>query len=106
MRLIDADELMEHAMREQLDSRELIAKMIDNAPTECSGMITIEMIRKLAIKEINKTVGNPYGYSNGESSKALMLATLAEVYGIVNLVKKIEDDLCRIAVVESDSRRQ
>lgn len=32
-RLIDADELLEHAWREKLDSRELIAKMIDDAPT-------------------------------------------------------------------------
>ena len=33
MRLIDADELMEHATRERLDSRELIWQMINNAPT-------------------------------------------------------------------------
>ena len=33
MRLIDADELMEHAMRDKLDSRELIFQMIENAPT-------------------------------------------------------------------------
>lgn len=32
-RLIDADELMEHVYRDKLDSRELIAKMIQNAPT-------------------------------------------------------------------------
>jgi len=33
MRPIDADELMEHAMRDRLDSRELIWQMINNAPT-------------------------------------------------------------------------
>lgn len=33
MRLIDADELMEHVYRDKLNSRELIAKMIQNAPT-------------------------------------------------------------------------
>lgn len=33
MRLIDADELMEHVYRDRLDSRELIAEMIQNAPT-------------------------------------------------------------------------
>lgn len=33
MRLIDADELLEHTYRDKLDSRELIAKMIKNAPT-------------------------------------------------------------------------
>ena len=33
MRLIDADELIEHVWRDKLDSRELIAKMINDAPT-------------------------------------------------------------------------
>lgn len=33
MRLIDADELIEHAAREKLDSRELIIQMIERAPT-------------------------------------------------------------------------
>ncbi len=33
MRLIDADELMEHVCRDRLDSRERIAKMIEDAPT-------------------------------------------------------------------------
>lgn len=33
MRLIDADELIEHAWRDKLDSRELIAQMISTAPT-------------------------------------------------------------------------
>jgi len=42
MRLIDADELIEHAYRDRLDSRELIANMIKGAPTVCD----IEQIRK------------------------------------------------------------
>ena len=33
MRLIDANELLEHAWRDKLDSRELIANMIESAPT-------------------------------------------------------------------------
>ena len=33
MRLIDADELMEHVYRDRLDSRERIDQMIKNAPT-------------------------------------------------------------------------
>ena len=33
MRLIDADELMEHVWRDRLDSRELIATMVNTAPT-------------------------------------------------------------------------
>ena len=35
MRLIDADELMEHVYRDKLDSRELIEAMVKNAPTIC-----------------------------------------------------------------------
>jgi hypothetical protein len=33
MRLIDADELMEHIGRDKLDSREAIMEMVKNAPT-------------------------------------------------------------------------
>ena len=33
MRLIDAEELLEHIWRDKLDSRELIAHMVDYAPT-------------------------------------------------------------------------
>ena len=33
MRLVDADEIMEHVYRDKLDSRELIAQMIETAPT-------------------------------------------------------------------------
>lgn len=33
MRLIDADELMEHIGRDKLDSRESIMKMVENTPT-------------------------------------------------------------------------
>lgn len=36
MRLIDADELMEHVYRDKLDSRESIADMVKNAPTVTS----------------------------------------------------------------------
>lgn len=43
MRLIDADELMEHVYRDKLDSRELIADMIKSAPTVTSA---VEMEKK------------------------------------------------------------
>lgn len=44
MRLIDADELIEHAWRDKLDSRELIAEMINSAPTiEKMPTLVIEM---------------------------------------------------------------
>lgn len=43
MRLIDADELIEHVWRDRLDSRELIAKMVESAPTamELSGKLIV-----------------------------------------------------------------
>lgn len=55
MRLIDADELMEHAMRDKLDSRELIMKMIYQAPTikEIPTKIPIEIFEKLVSQESN-----------------------------------------------------
>ena len=53
MRLIDADELMEHVWRDKLDSRELIAKMINNAPTvkEISTKIPITVFEQLISQE-------------------------------------------------------
>lgn len=40
MRLIDADELLEHVWIDKLDSRELIAQMIKKAPTAFDGDLT------------------------------------------------------------------
>jgi len=40
MRPIDADELLEHVWRDKLDSRELIAQMIKNAPIAFEGDLT------------------------------------------------------------------
>lgn len=53
MRLIDADELMEHVWRDKLDSRELIAKMIDDALTvkEISTKIPINVFERLFSQE-------------------------------------------------------
>lgn len=53
MRLIDADELMEHAWRDKLDSRELIAEMIVKAPTikEIPTKIPIGIFEKLVSQE-------------------------------------------------------
>ena len=49
MRLIDADELMEHVWRDKLDSRELITGMIEKAPTikEIPTKIPIDVFEKL-----------------------------------------------------------
>ena len=53
MRLIDADELMEHVWRDKLDSRELIAKMINNATTikEIPTKIPINIFEQLISQE-------------------------------------------------------
>lgn len=53
MRMIDADELMEHAWRDKLDSRELIAGMIAKAPTikEIPTKIPIGIFEKLVSQE-------------------------------------------------------
>lgn len=47
MRLIDADELMEHVYRDKLDSRELIADMVKNAPTVTNAIEMENMNEKL-----------------------------------------------------------
>ena len=45
--LVDKQELLEHAYRDKLDSRELIAKMIENAPTvKAIPVESIEMLLK------------------------------------------------------------
>lgn len=49
MRLVDADELLEHAWKDKLDSRELIAEMISSAPTvkEIPTTIPINIFERL-----------------------------------------------------------
>ena len=53
MRLIDADELIEHVWRDKLDSRELIAEMIEKSPTikEIPINIPIDVFEKLISQE-------------------------------------------------------
>lgn len=55
MRLIDADELIEHAWRDKLDSRELIAEMIEKAPTikEIPTNIPIDVFEQLLSMHVN-----------------------------------------------------
>ena len=47
MRLIDADELMEHVYRDKLDSRESIADMVKSAPTVTRVVETEKMCEEL-----------------------------------------------------------
>lgn len=64
MRLIDADELMEHVYRDRLDSRELIAKMVENAQT-------IEPIYRVGKELILKVPAKVTGYSETEEGAAV-----------------------------------
>lgn len=56
MRLVDADELIEHAWRDRLDSRERIANMIEKAPTvkEINMKVPLEIMIK-ALEQKQKT---------------------------------------------------
>lgn len=49
MRLVDADELIEHAWRDKLDSRELIDNMIRCAPTVPVAEKVSKVITKLDV---------------------------------------------------------
>lgn len=69
MRLTDKDELIEHAYRDRLDSRELIAKMIENAPTvKAIPVESIEMLLKgmrISIGNQSKEIESIYGQGTG-----------------------------------------
>ncbi len=71
MRLIDADELMEHVWRDKLDSRELIAKMIETAPTvkEIPTSIPINVFEKLISTGYWIPLGNYNNYGEESSYK-------------------------------------
>lgn len=71
MRLIDANELMEHTWRDKLDSRELIAKMIEEAPTikEIPTKIPIEIFEKLISQEPQQKTGHWILYDHGLDAK-------------------------------------
>ena len=74
MRLIDADELMEHACKDKLDSRDLIVQMIENAQT-------IEPIYRVGKELILKVPAKVTGYSETEEGAAV------EVYIFVGRIR-------------------
>ena len=85
MRLIDADELMEHVWRDKLDSRELIAKMVDNAPTVVKeDIIIIEAYSRA--NSIDAVRG--FAYRNGHIREAEELDMSREM--ILKLINYIE----------------
>ena len=86
MRLIDADELMEHVNRDRLDSRELIAEMIQNAPT-IKPKITGKG-EKLDLKDMPKFLNQLacfFGTTLGDEDTMFKLAQcsfVAQLYGV------------------------
>lgn len=106
MRLIDADELIEHAWRDKLDSRELIAKMIDNAPTikEIPTNIPIDVFEKLisqdsVIDKIRAEIETKYGqcdiceyfedydYEENDISEYRPIGGIADILQIIDKYK-------------------
>jgi hypothetical protein len=65
MRLIDANELMEHVWRDRLDSREAIAKMVENSPT-ISDCITLNDLYNIRDKIFSAECGQTYLRIDGE----------------------------------------
>ena len=86
MRLIDADELIEHVNRDRLDSRELIAEMVQNAPT-IKPKITFKG-EKLDLKDMPKfliQLACFFGTTLGDDDTMVKLAQcsfVAQLYGI------------------------
>lgn len=84
MRIIDADELMEHVWRDKLDSRELIAKMIENAPTvkEIPTKIPLEVFEQLISQKLARMTDANDETDNFVEIGTLEAGTTIEVGGI------------------------
>lgn len=84
MRIIDADELMEHVWRDKLDSRELIAKMIENAPTvkEIPTKIPLEVFEQLISQKLARMTDANDETDNLVEIGTLEAGTTVEVGGI------------------------
>lgn len=89
MRLIDADELMEHVWRDKLDSRESIAKMINDAQTvkDIPTKIPISVFEQLISKAKN-CVSYEDAISRKEAISIASIATLS-VNQVVTALNKL-----------------
>lgn len=80
MRLIDADELMEHVWRDKLDSRELIAKMIDNMPTVAK-WIPVDVLDNIRSEIADLMVADVHGdYWRGFNDALIRVAQIINKY--------------------------
>ena len=76
MRLIDADELLEHVGRDKLDSRELIMQMIINAPT-----VHVEDPILVSIKERLSDIENDLSFRTQQRPTRAFPLNADPVYG-------------------------
>lgn len=87
MRLIDADELMEHAYRDKLDSRELIAQMIENAPT-------VKAISTYKIKEISlDVIMEEQANVRKDATKDELLYLMGFNDGVIELLNRLKGEV-------------
>lgn len=84
MRLIDANELMEHAYRDKLNSRELITQMIENAPT----------VKAISTYEINKisldVIMEEQSYVRKDATKDELLYLMGFNDGVIELLNRLK----------------
>ena len=93
MRLIDADELMEHVWRDKLDSRESIAKMINDAQTvkDIPTKIPINVFEQLISKAYSDGVNEVLDKIRAE------IEEMPKTYPFVNhLNTYVKDDVIKI----------
>lgn len=87
MRLIDADELMEHAWRDKLDSRELIVQMIENAPT----------VKAISPYEINEksldVIMEEQSYVRKDATKDELLYLMGFNDGVIELLNRFKGEV-------------
>lgn len=97
MRLIDADELMEHVWRDKLDSRELIATMVNNAPTVIDTSKNMLLINEydspiqVAEKIIKGTKEMPAGLIDKATYKALTGKEIETITGDMFDLEEIKE---------------
>jgi len=82
MRLIDANELLEHVGRDRLDSRELIADMIEKAPT-------VHAEITLGKNEIQEIIAKKYGVSTDKVDIECIMSSIGN-YNTPNIKATIK----------------
>lgn len=102
MRLIDADELMEHVWRDKLDSRAEIAKMINNAQTvkDIPANVPIDMFDQLMLEKKAKEKELEQKPIDMDMTKALILGLLLGIDKEPDEKDKLREDLVKVFAPE------